>query len=244
MGFVDTASTAITGVSGLASSLIGKTDRVQFIPEGGTAFQMDVSLTEDHSRQSSPTEFPLEDGSVISDHIVISPFELTITGVISDTPLGTVSTLLKEVFTSAASALAPPLGLVVPAAAYALHTAMQKLPSLSVVAYAQLLKLQAGDPTSTPPTPPRPFTVLTSLYRYPNMVIKSLSVPRSVSTGKTLQFTVTLQQLLLVSAQTVSINVFANPALASNKGNLGEQDAESLSRFDEGRFDVHKAAGR
>lgn len=237
-------SSAVAGVTGIASGVLGNPEKVQFIPSnGGTAFQLDVSVSEEHSRDSVPTQFPVEDGSNISDHIFISPFQLSITGVISDTPLGTIASYAKEALTSAASALAPPLGIVVPSAAYALYSALQKVPSPSVTAYAQLLKLQAGDPTTSPPTPPQPFDVLTKLYRYSNMVIKSISVPRDAGTGTVLKFTAVMQELLIVAPQRINVQIFANPAVAASEGKLGKQQGELINGFPKGIKYVQSITG-
>ena len=55
------------------------------------------ALKENHNASSTITEFPLEDGSTISDHTIIKPKELTIdSGVMDeDTPADTYSSLLK-----------------------------------------------------------------------------------------------------------------------------------------------------
>ena len=58
------------------------------------------------------------------------------------------------------------------------------------------------------------------------MLIKSLSVPRDLSTGSTLKFNVTMVQILVVSPQTTNIKDFGNPAVSSKKGKLGEQGTD------------------
>lgn len=48
---------------------------------------IDAVLTEDHQYNSRVTNYPVEDGRIISDHIINEPDTLQITGVVSDTPL-------------------------------------------------------------------------------------------------------------------------------------------------------------
>lgn len=199
---------------GLQGLLTGQ-QRVQFIQNGtATVIQLDASVKEDHNRESPPTEFPVENGDFVSDHVIVKPFDLTITGIISDTPLGTTSQLLTEVATTLTSALVPPVGIVAGAAAYSVFTALSGSKSPSVAAYGQLLLLQANA---------QPFDVLTSLYRYPNMWIAGLSAPRDADTGKVLLFTVKLRQLILVTPQSVNVQIFANPGLSANQADLGQQ---------------------
>lgn len=48
---------------------------------------LDAVLTEDHAYNSRVTNYPIESGLIISDHIINEPDTLQITGVVSDTPL-------------------------------------------------------------------------------------------------------------------------------------------------------------
>jgi len=57
----------------------------------------DVSVTESHVRQAQVTEHPVEDGSVIGDHKIYKPKVISLTAVISDTPLGLLQ-LVAQVF--------------------------------------------------------------------------------------------------------------------------------------------------
>jgi hypothetical protein len=208
--------------------LLGKQNRVQIIQNGNTVIQLDASIKESHSRESPPSEFPIENGEVISDHIIIKPFQLEITGIISDTPIGGLKGYLTEAATSVTSALLPPVALLGASAGVALLNANSKAKSPSVQAYLQLLQLQSNA---------KPVDVLTSLNRYANMWIKSISVPRDSDTGKALLFTVGFVQLLLVTPQSVNISIFANPGLSANQSDNGEQGTDLNSRFKAGLAD-------
>lgn len=48
---------------------------------------LDATVSEDHSFSSRVTNFPVEGGRIISDHIINDPDRLTITGIVTDTPL-------------------------------------------------------------------------------------------------------------------------------------------------------------
>lgn len=209
--------------AGLVGSLLGggKT-KVQFIQNNSSIFQMDVSIKETHSRESPPTEFPVENGQTVSDHIILKPFGLEINGLITDSPIGGVAGLLTEVGTSIASKLVPPAGLALVSQGVALLSSLSGSKSPSVAAYVQLLQIQQKA---------LPFDVLTSLYRYPNMWIKGISVPRDVQTGASITFTVQLVQLLLVSPQSVSVQIFANPGLAAGVADQGQKSAGLANGF-------------
>jgi len=58
-------------------------------------FPYDVSLTESHERKSETTRFPVEEGSDLSDHVRNLNIIISISGVVSDTPIGEME-LLRE----------------------------------------------------------------------------------------------------------------------------------------------------
>lgn len=211
---------------GFLKELTGDVSRVQFLSTAGTILSFDACMQEMHARDTVPTVFPLEDGSTITDHIIIAPFEITLTGVVSDTPLDSRKALLTEGIGTALSAVQPPLGVVMASQAYNLiqNTSGQARPS--VKAYNKLVRLQGGNPDASPPQPPAIFTVRTRYARYPNMVIKSLQFPRDPSTGDSCLFTVTLSEMRLVQPQSVQIAVLANKALGAARRDLGEQEGK------------------
>lgn len=198
---------------GLLGALLGTT-RVQIIQNKNTVVQLDCSVKESHGRKSPPTEFPVEDGDTVSDHIIIKPLTLELTGIISDTPIGGISGILTETATTVTSKLLPPKAVAAAGAGVGLLSSIVGSKSPSAAAYNQLLALQAAA---------MPVDILTSLYRYSSMWISDISAPRDSDTGKVLLFTVSLVQLILVQPQSVNIAVFANPELSGAEADLGNQ---------------------
>jgi hypothetical protein len=209
---------------GLFGAILGQ-QRVQIIQNNSTVLQLDCSVSETHTRESPPTEFPVENGDTISDHIIIKPFELELQGIISDTPIGGIGGLLTEAATTLTSALLPPSGLITAAAGVAIFSALTGAKSPSVAAFTQLIQLQQLA---------QPLTVLTSLNRYTNMWIKSISIPRDSNTGKILLFNVHFRQLLIVAPQSVNVAVFANPGLSAAQANTGEQGPQLSQQYQAG----------
>jgi hypothetical protein len=192
---------------------------VHFIgPNGKDVITLDCSVQEKHTRESPPTEFEVENGQTVNDHIIIKPFSLLIEGIISDTPLS----LFTQIVTAGISYIAPSaavLGKNAPALALASALSPSDfLSKPSVKAYSDLIDLQSLR---------QPVTVWTSLYLYKNMWIKSISVPRNSKTGRVLNFTVELVQLRLVAPQTINIAKMANPDVGAGKTDKGKQNASS-----------------
>jgi len=52
---------------------------------------IDCAVTEGHSFKSEVTQFPVEEGADITDHVRVLPDVITLEGLVSDTPLGTLA---------------------------------------------------------------------------------------------------------------------------------------------------------
>ena len=216
--------------AGLLQELTGQAGRVQIVRPGyGCILQFDACINEQHGRDCQVTTNPVEDGSVISDHIVVQPLSLMLTGVVSDTPLYDAKRFLTQSIGNAASTLLPPLGIIAAAAAYQLTHPQDSVISPSHEAYRTLMGLAAGSPYASPPALPSPFTVLTSYARYPDMVIKSVAMPRDAGTNGQCVFTLQLQQIQVVTPQTVNVAYIEDKALGSSKKVKGEQQ-EALDK--------------
>lgn len=142
---------------------------------GVSGIVLDASISEDHVKECEVTENPVEEGAKITDHVQIKPAMLTIEGIISDYPIGF-----------------PIIGNVLNAAS-TVSNIFDQTSSRSIDAYNQLVKLMDDR---------QPFTVVTSLKKYESMVFESISVPRTVQSGRALHFTAKLKQIRIVSSQT------------------------------------------
>lgn len=219
---------------GLVGELTGQPGRVQILQPGyGTVLQFDACINEQHGRDAQVTTNPIEDGSVISDHVVVQPLGLSLTGIVSDTPLYDSQRFLRQTLGNLASTLMPPLGVLTAASAitaFQLSHPQSQLESPSHQAYVTLMRLAAGDPTASPPTLPQPFTVLTSYARYPDMLIKSLQLPRDAGTSGSCVFTLQMEQIQRVTPQVVNVAYIDDKALGAGRKVVGEKDA-ALSKI-------------
>lgn len=224
------------GATTLYKALSGAPTLVQLQdPYGVTLVQFDATLNESYGSESKPSEFPVEDGSTIADTMIRAPLSISLTGMKSDNPFD-ATLVAQEAATVAATLTLPPLGIIAAAAAYATWQAQAGSESPSLAAYAQLIKMQLGDPTSAPPKPPEPFQMVSRLGVFENMMITSLSVPRDASTGSALIFQLSMTRVDVVVPQSINISVLDVPALAAAKATAGEQqgDPALLNQFKAG----------
>jgi len=69
--------------------LLGGSRDTGFKKSGLTAFafEIDAILSENHLMRSLVTSSPVEDGATIADHIILQPEEISIRGIVSNTPV-------------------------------------------------------------------------------------------------------------------------------------------------------------
>jgi hypothetical protein len=59
-------------------------------------FAIDAAITEDHTFESEVTEHPVETGADITDHARAKPVQISLEGIVSNTPIGAVADLRTE----------------------------------------------------------------------------------------------------------------------------------------------------
>ena len=156
---------------------------------------LDASIEEMHTMTSKISQFPVEDGSTISDNIYNEPEKISIQGVITSTPLPNSPNYF---FGSAENA---------PRDAYDYLCRLRKNKEL--------------------------ITVTTDLMVYKNMGITSIRIPKNTKVGGSLQFTIELEKVNIVSSKTVpAINL--KPTQNADKqaappANLGKQTMKEVS---------------
>lgn len=207
--------TALLGNAiGIVGGLLGK--KGVYITDsatGNTLLKLDCSIKENHIMPAPPSEFPIESGQVITDNIIIKPAELELTGMISDTPISLVNSLVS----TALSAVLPPVGIVAGAGAFALFNALSGASSPSVQAFQNLLGILQNK---------RPVDVFTSLNRWKSMWLRNISIPRDAQNANVLTFTAQFVQIILVQPQTVNVSKYSNPGVGAGLAGLSKEQSE------------------
>ena len=181
-----------------------------------TIIGCDVITEESHEMLSDVTEFSVEDGSFISDHIINKGKTLKLTGMISDDPINILQTGFLERSSSVIpQSLKSKLG-------FGLSGTSGK-PSLD--AFDQFEKIYDEK---------RPVEIVTGLKKYDNMVMLELNMPRTSKTVRSLQFTATFKQINIVSTDfTYAPSTKMEPGLgAEKKKNIGKKGTKTLSDED------------
>jgi hypothetical protein len=147
--------------------------------------ELDAAIHETHEYTNTITDFPVEKGFSISDHVFKTPEKLTMEGFVTNTPVpfsvNNLSVLLDF--------------------GNRVNSAFEKLmdlagydPSGQDVIVLNKIKL------------PVMLRIVTGLRVYTNMMITHLSFPRDISTGESLRFTCELRRVIVVDSERAIIN--------------------------------------
>ncbi len=190
--------------------------------------ELDASVRETHEVVTTVSENEIEDGSNVADHVRLQPRGLSIDGYISDAPI----TLLGSV-------IGLGVGLVTGAVGGALGGIAGAIAGTAVASLAGLITGSPRDPKDSfkyleeLAIKREPFTVITSLKRYENVVITNLSIPRSARVGKSLQFTCQFKQITIVKSASIKIPAITvapdTTAGAQSNSKLGKQGSKEAS---------------
>jgi hypothetical protein len=158
---------------------------------------LDAVITEKHSYTNEVSQYPVEDGSDINDNIRKLPAEITINGMVSNTPVDVLQANNAEVIQKIDG------GVEV--------KNLRRTEVLNRVELAQDILLRiSGRQIKGEPQDPELVTVITGLRVYQNMAITNLEIPRDITVGEAIKFDASLREVRKVSSESVEIP-FASP---------------------------------
>jgi hypothetical protein len=214
-------SAVLTELVGAGSSILSNILTV--IPKGsigGIAVQ--ATLEETSTDSVTVTDHPVEAGAQISDHAFYRPAELVMRcGWSNSSPSNLISAVSSLFSGGGASQFAGLAQLTGQTASVAVSGGGMSISDYVSGVYAQLLSLQQSL---------QPFTVVTSIRQYTNMVMTSLALTRDQKTYQALMVTATMRQVIIVNTVSTTLAPMANQATPANTAEplgLGQQNAIS-----------------
>ncbi len=166
---------------------------------------LDATMSAEHTLESEVTDFPVEDGVNVSDHIWPKPRRFKIEGFITNSPvliLGTLFRRLGNADTENGKVVGPAINYV-------------------QVAYKILEDMHLKREL---------ITVSTGLATYTDMAIESITIPVSPTQGDSLQFQMTVKKVVKVRSQFVMVQIKKpRAAKAKPKVDKGPQTPAALA---------------
>ena len=210
--------------------------------------EIDATIRETHSYTATPTENPIEDGSVITDHVNISPKELQLECIITNKPLSFRSALIGNAagLVGGVVGRASQNNIAAAIATGGLATLGNKLATTESNENTRVKlaidKLQAAWEGASP------LSVENALTVYRNMVITNMTFNRNVSTADSLFFNLTLKEIRFVSSKVIrvpkeTVQAAVQSTAASEQDN-GKQPTKEPTAEQEFRFDGAKSLGK
>lgn len=173
---------------------------------------IDAAVSEGHLSTCEVSDNPIEGGADVTDHVQMKPAQLTVEGVISDTPLGyavigNIQNLARSI------------------------TTLFGASSRSQDAYDAMIELQKSR---------QPFTVITSLKRYTNMILTELSIPRTATTGGAIHFQATMREVFIAQTKQLTKNLAHNVKNIAGKTIDKGQKVTETAPFEKGKTVLNK----
>jgi hypothetical protein len=152
---------------------------------------IDATINEQHAIAAEVTTQPVETGSDIADHIRTLPQRLTLEGMMSNSPIGGVSSYMNGV-TGSVKTFQRTVGRA--SISYQAFTFDGNVERVKVV-YGDIINAMQSAAI---------FSVTTTLATYENLAAVNFNVPRNVRLGNVLRFTIDFQMIRFVTTQTVA----------------------------------------
>ena len=187
--------------------------------------ELDATISENHNFTNQITQWPVEDGSIMTDHVLSQPENLTLNGFVTNSPISNLPPLLSP-FGSIASSVSGGIATV--------QSLLGK--SRTETAFNDLLELWEGKKNLVGEITRPLITIVTGLKVYKNMIMVSLVVPRDKDTRDALHFTATFQKIKKVSSKIVPTEDLKLQPLTDSSVSAGKQTATTATQaeIDEG----------
>jgi len=143
---------------------------------GDVWLSVDATVREGYSQSARITDLNIEDGSVVNDHIIMSPPELEIEGIISDTPVDLNPNPFAAFASGVDSLFSDDASTVIPAK-NAYEFFRDKMAAKSA------------------------FNITTARDYYIDYYITSLRMPLSERTGRAMEFNIRMKKVTVIDLQ-------------------------------------------
>lgn len=169
--------------------------------------EIDAFLSEQHHHTAMATQFPVETGALVSDHVIQEPDVVRLEVLATDTPLPS-SRFGEAISPEEFDLLSADPGR---------GRKSQQYPGRGRDVYRQVVELKEAGTA----------VVLTStVHTYENMVIESVELPVDASRGDAAQFSVSLRKVQQVGLRTVAVPKIEKASGKASKGKVAPVAAD------------------
>lgn len=215
---------ALPNANKIVSLIFGRKSPGQIQSKRYGPLIIDVNVEESHQFKNQITQFPIENNSLISDHVLQEPEMISFTGFITNTPVKYLGGLIDKNITVLGVDLAGsnPGRLI---------DAFQRLMEYAGYEYPIQEGTKAGKRNLIDSV-----DIVTGLRSYSDMVLESLTFPKNAEVGETLRFDVVFKkirktQVAFGVATTLSqVNETVTPGNASGAKNQAASQTDAAEK--------------
>lgn len=157
--------------------------------------QLDASISESHQYENEVTQFTVESGATISDHVYLHPEKVDIDGFVTNTPITVVYEDVNEILEKKSGVIEVK------------STSREGVISRVETARDVLLRI-SGRKVQGENQDPEVIDIITGLRVYTNMILTSLTIPRDAGMGQSLHFSASFTKYKTVTSKTVPQSMF------------------------------------
>lgn len=191
----------------------GRTE-IQRVIDGKTAaIILDAMVKEDYTADADPTTHPIEDGADITDHVILRPRILSIEGVVTETPFNVLDNLVNAAIATVGSSIGSSISKRVGGGTFG-TVATSRTVGLAGKSIAGLLKSETDNRLNVLIQELKaardsrvPVTIVTGLTQYENFLLRSFTVSRDQTTGKSIRVSLSFQEIIKAAAKLVRVPI-------------------------------------
>lgn len=193
-----------------------------------TPLILDGTVKEVFTATAEATQHPVEDGADVTDHVIIRPDGLSISGIITETPFGGLSDLIKASGATVASAIGGALGPFGGAVGAIAGAAGGKSLAGSIFGSTDRVLSAVCKEFVNLRDARQPVDIQTGLQLYSGYIFVSFTATRDQKTGGSINVDLEFKELILVESQTTQVAI---PKVkgALQGANKGRQSKSPLS---------------
>lgn len=205
------------------------------------SIKFDLEISENHSIEAQVSEHPIEDGSVVSDHVRILPRKGSIVGLVTNHPLPTLwnprpGNPIPDEFKEKVARIGHPGWLQSLANQY---TTEEPLTSKDFASFERLSPeydnraRNAWELFKELVSNRQPVTIMTGVEKYADVIVTKVSTSREASTGDALRFAVEFQEIKFVTLTEIAITAATKaplpsvPVAKASKGKTGGKQSST-----------------
>ena len=174
--------------------------------------ELDATIQETHEYQNDVTEYPVEDGSTLSDNIRLAPERVTISGFVTNTPVSVIQENKAEVVEKFDGTVEVK------------NLKRDEVNNNVEFALDVLLRI-AGRKIDGADSEPELVTIVTGLRVYTDMAMTTLNIPRDATTGQALKFDASFVKIKKVNTETIELPNADDPDRAGGTVDTGQNTA-------------------